>query len=61
MQVFVTFFVILLSEFSNNEPSMKKTSLLFLSVLALAVMTLAGGCKRYETVSLARPYTSVIS
>ena len=51
MQVFVTFFVILLSEFSNNEPSMKKTSLLFLSVLALAVMTLAGGCKRYETVS----------
>ena len=51
MQVFVTFFVILLSEFSNNEPSMKKTSLLFLSVFALAVMTLAGGCKRYETVS----------
>ena len=51
MQVFVTFFVFLLSEFPNNEPYMKKTSLLFLSVLALVSMTLAGGCKRYETVS----------
>ena len=38
-------------EFSSNKNQMKKTSLIFLSVLALAAMTLFAGCKRYETVS----------